>query len=256
MSAPERTTHQSILAALRAHSGIKWELDRLEKAADQQIRRTLPKFHYNGEVGLTLLEDLAAVVSSKDWRPPLERSNHQLRDAARHIRKAVRSALRAANGCPTYATISSIVWESTSEAGAERRSIAALPAEDRLFGRGGAIELLRERERRTVVDPETTAPGFLKAMWGYAARCDHEADRIDNILKARNRHLAGSVLYSRSFKMCRHLLASRIMPASPDFWPTHMRSVAARSNTALRRSARFGNTISPRFASPNHCSLR
>ncbi|MGB2668063.1 MAG: hypothetical protein WAK48_28980 [Candidatus Acidiferrum sp.] len=188
MSAPERTTHQSILAALRAHSGIKWELDRLEKAADQQIRRTLPKFHYNGEVGLTLLEDLAAVVSSKDWRPPLERSNHQLRDAARHIRKAVRSALRAANGCPTYATISSIVWESTSEAGAERRSIAALPAEDRLFGRGGAIELLRERERRTVVDPETTAPGFLKAMWGYAARCDHEADRIDNILKARNRH--------------------------------------------------------------------
>jgi hypothetical protein len=189
MSAPKRTTRQSIYQALRGHSGIKWELDWLEKAANAQIRRTLPRFrHQPGEVAEALLENLAEVVSRNDWRRPLQRSADSLRRAAKRIREAVSLVVGVANGCPTYATIPSIVWESTPEAEAERQRIAALPAKDMLFGSGGAIESLRERERRRVVDPGKIAPDFLTAMLVYAARCACEADRLDSILKAQNRH--------------------------------------------------------------------
>src|SRR5215471_16070579 len=111
MSAPKRT-----LEALRKHEGIQLELDRLEKAANGQIRRTLPQFRYNGEVTKALLDDLAAVLGNNDWRPAIERTSGRLKRAAKHIRDAVRLMLGAASGSPTYATIPSIVWDSTDEA--------------------------------------------------------------------------------------------------------------------------------------------
>ncbi len=188
MSAPKRTTHRSILQALGRHRDIKGELDRLEKAANKQIRKTLPQYRYDSkQLAEAFLGDLVEVVSNNDWRSPLERSADRLRGAGKHIREAVRLAVRAANGYPSYATIPSVVWESTPDARTERQRIATLPAEDKLFGREGAIESLRERHSRTLVDPKKTSPGFLNAMLVYAARCDREATRIKDILKARNR---------------------------------------------------------------------
>jgi hypothetical protein len=147
----------------------------------------MPGYRYNGQVTQALLEDLAAVVSNNDWRPALEGTSAKLKRAAKHICKAVQLILRAANASPTYATIPQIVWESTSEMQVERQRIAALPAGDQLFGKGGAIESLSERQRRTVIDPGKVAPDFLKAMLVYAERCTREADRIEGILKVRNR---------------------------------------------------------------------
>ncbi len=188
MSAPKRTTHQSIRHALQEHSGIRWELDRLEKAANTRIRKTLPRFRYQpGEVAKAFLDDLAEVVCRNDWRSPLEGTARRLRRAAKYISEAVRLVLGAANGSPTYAGIPSIVWESTRDAEAERQRIATLSAEDRLFGSGGAIESLRERKARRVIDPRKVAPDFLRAMLVYAARCQREAGCLDNILKARDR---------------------------------------------------------------------
>lgn len=164
------------------------ELDRLEKAANNEMRKTLPRFRYNGEVADTLLGDLAEVVTSKHWRGPLKRTADNLRRASKNIHDGVGCAVRAANSCPTCGTIPAIVWESTADAKAERKRIGALPVQDRLFGNGGAIESLWQHQRRPVFDPKKAAPGFLRAMLDYAARLEHEAIRIEGILKTRNRH--------------------------------------------------------------------
>lgn len=185
MSAQKCNMHGGILAALHKHAGIKSELDRLEKAANGQIRKTLPRFRYKpGEVADVFLEDLAAVTSRDDWRSPLERSADQLRRAATHMRKAVHSTVRAANDCPTYAAIPPIVWESTPEGKAERQRIAASPAEHKLFA---AVKSLRSREVRAAIDLRKIAPDFLKAMLLYAAWCAREAERLSSILEARDR---------------------------------------------------------------------
>jgi hypothetical protein len=182
MGAPSRTTRQSIRQSLRRHRGIKYELDRLEKAANKDSRKALPWFTYKpGEVAELFLNDLAEVVSSNDWRPPLERTADRLRRAAKRICEAVGLLVRAADACPTYATIPSVVWGSTPEAKAEERRIGTLSFEDKLKAH-------IERQGRTVTDHRTIAPGFLKAMLVYSVRCRREADRLDGILKARTRH--------------------------------------------------------------------
>src|SRR5215469_1046415 len=187
MSATKRKAEQDLRRALRRHTGIKGELDRLEKAANEQIRKSLPRLRCQpGELAEAFLDDLAEVVNHNDWRPSVERSADQLRAAAKHIRKAVRLAVKAAQGCPTYAAIPSIVWESTLDARAERRRIGALPAGDKLFGKGGAIESFMKSQQQRVINAEKTAPGFLRAMLVYATQCDREAARLDSILKTRD----------------------------------------------------------------------
>ena len=187
MSASTRKQHQNTLTALGADREITRELDQLEKAANEHMRETLPRFLYKGEVIKTLLDDLVAVTARNDWRPPLERAADNMRRASNHLRKAVRLMVSAANNSPTYSTIPPIIWGSTAEAQTERQEIAALPAGDRLFGKGGAIESLIERKQRKVIDLSKVAPHFLSAMLVYATQCDSEAERIERILKARDR---------------------------------------------------------------------
>jgi hypothetical protein len=176
------------MRALRRHTGITQKLDRLEKAANGQIRKVLPRFRYSSDLTGALLEDLATVVSRDEWRAPLERTADRLRLAAKHIRKAVRMATQAAAKSPIHATIPPFIFEYTPEAQAERNRIAALPPQDGLFGKGGAIESLMKRKGRPVIDVRKVAPDFLKAMLVYAVNCGEEAARLDAIRKARNRH--------------------------------------------------------------------
>jgi hypothetical protein len=173
--------------ALQKHAGITWELDRLEKAANREIRKTLPQFRYDGKVTEALLGDLAAVVANNDWRPALEQTAERLRRAAKHIRAAVLLMVQAAKGSSTYAMIPPIVFKCTAEAQAERHRVAVLPAADRLFGSGGAVKAFIDREKRTVVDPRKIRPDLLKAMLVLAAECEPEAERIAGILKTRIR---------------------------------------------------------------------
>lgn len=177
MAAPTRTIQQSIHERLRRHPGIKWEIDRLVKAANRHIQKTLPKFRYE-ELAQTFLEDLAEVVSHKDWRPAFERTAKQLRDAAKHMRKAAHLALKAAKSCPKYAGIPSFVRESTSEV----EALIPLPFVERL-------EFLIARQELPVIDPADIAPkSLLKAMAIYGdLRLEREAARLERILKARSR---------------------------------------------------------------------
>jgi len=188
MNASKRTTQQNIHKALRGHTEVRWELDRLEKAANEQVRKTLPQFRYPpGEVTDTFLGDLADVVSRGDWRPAFERTADRFKQAAKHIRKALGLVEQTSKGCPTYDAIPITIWESTADAGAVRRRIAALPRGERLFGVSCALQALIERIGRRVIDPRKTALDFRKAMMGYAAQCDREAERLKSILKVRDR---------------------------------------------------------------------
>src|SRR5215469_15986028 len=169
MGAPKRRTRESIRQAFRRHAGIKFELDRLERAANEQIRKSPFGLRYEpGEITEGFLDQLADVVNHNDWRPSVERTADQLRRAAMHMRKAVGLTVRALKGCPTYATIPSIIWESTPEAQAERRVIAA-SAKFNLFD---ALQTLREREGRAMIDPRNMELNFLTAMLVYATRCE------------------------------------------------------------------------------------
>ncbi len=182
MAAPKRTTHQSLHQSLRGHSGIKQELARLEKAANKQLRMAAPRFGYKpGELAEVFLDDLEKVVSPTNWRSPLESSADRLRSAAKRIRQAVRLLVQAADGCPSYDAIPSMVWESSAEADAERQRVASLSFEDR-------IKSIIERRGKRIIDIRTLSPDFLTAMLKFAARYQREADRLRDILKARNRH--------------------------------------------------------------------
>lgn len=166
---------------------INWELARFKERAKKQIGKALSHDGTSEEKVDTLLADLEAVVSSKDWRPLVERSADGLRQVAKHIREAVKLALRVAEHCPSYSTIPSIVWESTGEAKAEQERIAALPDGEKLFGQGGAIESFVARQRRTVVHFGHSATDFLKTSLAYAEAFEREAARLVTILKARDK---------------------------------------------------------------------
>lgn len=80
-----RPASGDIREGLRQNREIRWELESLESAANKKIRKTQPQFRSKpGEVAEALLEDLAAVLSPKDWRPAFERTADHLTQAANH----------------------------------------------------------------------------------------------------------------------------------------------------------------------------